>query len=133
MILKTFAIYDVESGAIRGRLIAPPAEVQINRRPGEAALPVEDQSVSEATHYILGGQFTPRPIMGLDIPTLAVGVGEPVVIDGVPPDTTCYHPDGVSTIDDGQVEWSATLPGRYQLRFENFPYRDAEVWIEVTP
>lgn len=76
--------------------------------------------------------ITARPVMPLSVSSNTVAPNVGCVISGIPEDTQVRHPDGVVTVNDGTLEWSTPMPGQYQLRFENFPYHDVEVHIEVT-
>ena len=75
-----------------------------------------DGAVDGATHYILDGAPTLRPI-------------SPVAIDGlilsaVPPGSTLYIDGSAYPIEGDTAELEFPLPGSYSVRVECFPFLD---------
>lgn len=75
-----------------------------------------------------------RPVMGLAVDrTLIVADGADVaIITGIPAGTTLRVSGREFTVDDGTLEFSSPHRGMHYLRFESFPYQDAEVFIHAT-
>ena len=82
------------------------------------------------THYVEDGQLKVRPIMSLSGGE-SVGVDEIWRVDGIPPGTTLTYLESRIVVDDGFIEWSSTVPGRFEFHFSNFPYQDATLYAVI--
>jgi len=62
---------------------------------------------------------------------LANGLDE-WIVTGLPTGTKVVWPDGViSVINDGSLQFTVDLPGKYTFRIDPFPYLEEEVSVEA--
>jgi hypothetical protein len=72
------------------------------------------------------GDIAVRPEMPLVI------TQNPFTVTGIPEGTVVTYPDGVITVDDGFIEWSAVEPGHYRFHFSKSLYLEREVYAQIT-
>lgn len=72
-----------------------------------------------------------RPTMSLSAPPLTVDVDEVMTITGVPVGAVVTHRDGETVVDDGSLEWSSNVVGRFYFAFDLFPYQQEFFFVEV--
>ncbi|UZR27488.1 hypothetical protein [Methylococcus mesophilus] len=98
---------------------------------------LEEGSGDSRTEYSVNGILTPRPPMPyvLDTDTITADGADTARMTclPIPASIRVSGPHGlqVMTIDDGEFEFQADMPGDYQLEIEAFPYRQAEVVIHA--
>ena len=77
---------------------------------------------------------TPRPEMSLiqDKPTIAADAEDVCTITGIPESCIISHNGQSVAVNGGTLEFVTDQVGKHTLRFELFPYLDAEVTIHAT-
>ncbi len=86
-------------------------------------------------HYIQDQIIVSRPKFQLTESPHSFPVAESFSVSGIPVSAVLTHPDGVSVFasgDNGELEWRASEPGRYQLVLNLFPYQKKEWQLVVT-
>lgn len=81
--------------------------------------------------YIVNGKVVLRPKLPANASSTTFTVNEAFTVTNIPAGTTLIHPDGVDIINDGELEWSCTIPGIYTLTLRKFPYLDEAFNVEV--
>lgn len=127
--MENFVVYLESTGEIvRSGMCA---EVQLQtHHAGERAM-VTESLVDGANHYVQAGSIVERPEMALGYSEGAVQAGAAVAFTSVPAGSVVRFAGERVVVDDGVLEWSSAEPGRYELRFSCFPYRDAVISVEV--
>jgi len=123
--------YYLASGEITKQIGGLEEEIALNMEDGEFFIHTEQ--VDPALKYI-----DPVTIAVADRPSMSLGgvvydltEDEVMTITGIPVGTSFLHPDGESIINDGVVEWSVNTAGVYILRFQNFPYQEEYIRVDV--
>jgi hypothetical protein len=78
--------------------------------------------------YLLDGEIVARPDMPLVTNAHdAMAPHELLSITNIPPGTRLYGPELDEIIEDGFVEWSSAVEGRFMLTLINFPYKNGVI------
>jgi hypothetical protein len=78
--------------------------------------------------YLLDGEIVARPDMGLlSNAHDAMAPHELLSITNIPPGTRLYGPELDLVIDDGFVEWTSAVAGRFTFVLIDFPYKNGAV------
>lgn len=133
MSVVTVAIYDLSDGRILWTTTCQEENVAYQEHPDIPSGRVEcSEAVNGQDHYVDTSGEVPAIV---DRPTLAFDKTE-IVADGVDvaklvlPDPCNVEIDGVvHTIEGGLLELTATVPARYRVRVDQFPYRQLDVEI----
>ena len=85
------------------------------------------------SHYIKNEVATPRPEMSLtlDKQTIAADAEDMATISGIPAGATVTSSENSAVVDSGSLEFVTDQVGTHTLKFELFPYLDAEVTINA--
>lgn len=83
------------------------------------------------TEYVLDGGITPRPSMQINVTGNQV-INSPILFSNIPTGCQLTHPGGISTINDGFVEWETVEPGTYIFEFDLYPCLKEVITLEIT-
>lgn len=74
-----------------------------------------------------------RPVLALNVDKTAIVANgaDCAIITGLPPGTVLRTSNQELVIDDGELVFSTPHPGTHALRFDAFPYQEAEVLIHA--
>jgi hypothetical protein len=129
-------VYERSSGEIKGRF-------------GVSAGMADAQCLSDSENWMLGTAdditeyievdqngiptITPRPEMSLtlDKQTIAADAEDMATISGIPAGATVTSSENSAVVDSGSLEFVTDQVGTHTLKFEFFPYLDAEVTINA--
>ncbi len=95
---------------------------------------VKEGTADDATQYELAGVLTARPVMPATFDETIVTVGETITISNIPVGTTVKYNTIEETIDDPMdtsLSWSSLAACKCMFSFENFPYQEKRVLVEV--
>lgn len=129
--MADFVVYDVADGRVLRSGFCSDADVELQPQGSNEAVALAVGPVRFEEHFIVNGEVRPRPDMELRIDRGAVSIGEVASISGVPENCALAFGGETYHVSDGVVEWSSSLPGRYELLFACFPFRDETVVVEV--
>lgn len=126
--MKTGTIYNTVTGQIEMTIIAPDEEgVTVQTHGREDLGVIFDQQISGKNFYIADGKPVERPEMSLSInQDVYLGIDEVLRVDGIPVGAKVVHPDGISQVDDGFIEWSSVEPGQYHFHITCFPFKEVD-------
>lgn len=131
--MKVATIYQKSTGEIVMTAYGPDEEsldLQLDNNPGCAILHGADLNGGEV--YIKNGRAENRPRMSLSVSgDVQLSVNQVLLIEGIPDGAEVMHPDGVTAVSDGYVEWSTVEPGRYDFQIRCFPYKEESVYAFV--
>jgi len=82
--------------------------------------------------YYYNNGFIERPVMNLSISSNQIEEGETLTINGIPEGANITFVDGSIIVNDGVIEWSSDIAGKYLFYIDKFPYRNEVIEIEVT-
>lgn len=128
-----FTIWDDE-GRVAGKTYGPTGMAHL-LHPGKRilvgrGLDAETQWIDPATETV-----TERPVLTLAVDKTVIcadGV-DAATIAGIPEGATVRLGSTAHTVSGGALRFASPLPGAFLLRFDAFPYRDAEILIHAHP
>ena len=91
------------------------------------AVEVEENAgeISPEEQYVANGEIVERPRMALTV--------SGAFISGIPAPCTCTVNGHAYEVDEDSMEFESPCPGKYELKFEKWPYISEVVTIEITP
>lgn len=122
-------IYKKSTGEILRRCEVPWSALMAQLRDGETYILGD---ADDSKFFIENYQVTPRPLMPIQVAKNEVMVGEPFRIEGIPSGCKVFYPNGNLVVDDGYIEWSSAVTGRFTFRLKCFPFREVSVYASVT-
>lgn len=128
MIIK-FTVFSLSNGEVLRWGSCVQSDVHLQKMAGEGVMEGE---FKHSDYYHNGTEFVERPAMSLVPSNLTLAVDEVLRIDGIPPDTLLKFPGDSIVVHDGYVEWASAVPGEYQFKFINFPYKDEVIYASVS-
>ena len=128
MTVETRTYYDAVSGEILTTLTGPADNLDDNK----VGIPYLLTKGDPLTQYVdvVNEVFITRPTFGYSDRTVSVDTD--TIFTGVPVGTLVIHPDGETTVNDGQVNWQCDEAGDYTLIFQKFPCIMEIVNVTVT-
>jgi len=125
----TYAIYNTTSGRIIAIANGDDEDAPLDAVDGKSVILDIDPSTSNVTDYILGGEVTLRPAMGVTADDVDV-----VNITSVPVGAELFIDDQsvASDINTGSIALSFGAVGTYEIKIIVFPYIDQEYTIDAT-
>jgi hypothetical protein len=127
--MKSVVFYDPATGRIVSTGVIQDHMIEANTPSGCSYL--ESLNANPKTDYVLNGVVTPRQAMQISVLPTELSVNEVMTITGVPVGSVLHHPDGVSPINDGTIEWSTNAPGLHTFLIVNTAYLEEYFRVEV--
>tara|TARA_R110000868_G_scaffold313856_1_gene574857 strand:- start:1671 stop:2057 length:387 start_codon:yes stop_codon:yes gene_type:complete len=127
--MSQFYKYKNTNGEIVATGTCPDADLHFQNEDG---FTVKEGQCDDATQYWDGERLAIRPIMNLDVSAETIKVDELFTINNIPSGTEVNYPNGSEIVDDGEVEWSTEVAGRFYFIFNNFPYQSESVVINAS-
>lgn len=121
--------YDPSDGRILKSCSTNATSIEANRPVGASHMFADNVDIG--TQYVLAGEIADRPAMALSALPGIIGIDEEFVVTGFPSGTECHHIDGISTIDDGSLEWESDVEGVFSFRCLAFPYQEEFFRVKV--
>jgi len=125
--MKTFTIYDPETGVIKRSGYCPDRDVGLQAQDGEEMI---EGSSDFRTQYVVSGEVVSRPPMPFYIDRDGVAIGGVATVTMLPVGTV-VKVDGQDevVVDDGVLEFTFDTAGEYQVEMKKFPYLDKTLVI----
>lgn len=118
--------YDVDTGEIICNVVCNNIDEQLES--GEGYI----EGFYEQDYYkIVNGAPVEKPPMNINVSALTINVGEDVIIQGVPANTTVFTKSGVEVVNDGVLVITFYERGSFTLLLTNPDYRTEELVVEV--
>lgn len=125
--MKTWLIYEGASGRILTRMRgSEPTEDEL-----QGAMYIEGDAENIKDVYVQNAVLTQRPSLFLTTSSTSFTTEGSFIVTGIPQGTLVVNPEENVVVDDGEFEFSVTLPGTYKIRFEKFPYLPKEYVLDV--
>ena len=129
--MADFVVYDTADGRIVRSGFCSEADVELQPQGSNEAVVLAVGPVRFEEHFVVGGEVLLRPEMALRLDKSEVAVNEIATLSGIPEGCELTFEGQTHIVSGGVVEWSSGLPGRYDLLFACFPFRDETVVVEV--
>jgi hypothetical protein len=127
--MTPYTVFDAATGRIkRCGGCSDASHVALQPQEGEAV--IAGQDARGDTHHVVGGQIVERP--AFPVPeALLIAVGDSTTY-ALPPETAVSLNGATTTLEDGALVIEADYPGRYELCFVRWPYRDHTLTVTIT-
>jgi hypothetical protein len=135
--MRYCAVYDTQTGKIVKHISSVSLNDAFSVLNTPVGCAIYDGEVDSEVFYILDGTPTERPAISLTVSAteLDISASETATISGlpIPCDVSFSGPITLdpATVTDGELEFSADIPGGYTLTFSAFPYLDSVVTINA--
>jgi len=127
MINTTKTLFDLATGAVRGRVNGDAGEADANCAPGMAW--IHGGYAYEET-YIENWEPVPRPAHPAAVSALRLPLGQAVAVNGAPAGSAVFV-EGAFYNVDGDFEIEFDTPGAKRIVVRSWPWRDAVFDVEV--
>ena len=122
--------YDGESGEIISTATLSNVQEAIDYKPDGAQI-LEGVRGTAKQEYVYNGKLQAKQSMGAQLSGPEIAINEEVSISNIPTGARVYFTGGMEIVDDGLIEWSSDVPGRFLLLVVHPMYLEEEFYIEV--
>lgn len=118
-------IYQKSSGEIIRCVDAPWSTVPQQLQEGETYIL---GNADDSLHYIDNYQVVARPDMNLNYENRDFTVNEIFRVEGIPEGCAVVFPNGEIVVDDGFIEWTSSVTGKFLFYLRAFPFKDIFIY-----